>query len=52
VIDRSYPPVDVVEAHRYSESRQARGKLVFLVAEELAAEKAESSLHKADRPMG
>ncbi len=52
VIDRSYPLADAVEAHRYSESRRARGKLVLVVNEKLAAEKAESALHKANRPMG
>ena len=52
VIDCSYPLADAVEAHRYSESRRARGKLVLVVDEKFAAEKAESSLHKADRPVG
>lgn len=52
VIDRSYPLADTMEAHRYSESRRARGKLVLVVDEKLAAEKAESALHKANRPMG
>ena len=52
MIDRSYPLADAVEAHRYSESRRARGKLVLLVDEKLAVEKAESTLHKANGPVG
>jgi NADPH:quinone reductase-like Zn-dependent oxidoreductase len=52
VIDRSYPLADAVEAHLYSESRRARGKIVLVVDEKLAAKKAESALHKANRPMG
>jgi NADPH:quinone reductase-like Zn-dependent oxidoreductase len=37
VIERSYPLADAVEAHRRSESRRARGKLILVVDEELAA---------------
>jgi NADPH:quinone reductase-like Zn-dependent oxidoreductase len=37
VIDRTYPLIDAAEAHRYSETRRARGKLVLVVDEELAA---------------
>jgi NADPH:quinone reductase-like Zn-dependent oxidoreductase len=36
VIERSYPLADAVEAHRRSESRRARGKLILVVDEELA----------------
>ena len=52
VIDRLYPLADAATAHRYSESRRARGKLVLVVDEKLAAEKAGSTLNKANRPMG
>ncbi len=52
VIDRTYPLADAEAAHRLSESRRARGKIVLVVDEKLAAEKAESALHKANRPMG
>jgi NADPH:quinone reductase-like Zn-dependent oxidoreductase len=38
VIDCSYPFSDAVAAHRYSESRRVRGKLVLLVDEHLSAE--------------
>ena len=37
VIERAYPLADAAEAHRRSESRRARGKLVLVVDEELAA---------------
>ena len=52
VIERSYPLADAAAAHRRSESRRVRGKLVLIVDEKLAAEKAESTLHKANRPVG
>ena len=52
MVDRSYPLADAVQAPRYGESRRARGKLVLVVDEKLSAEKAESALHKANRPMG
>jgi NADPH:quinone reductase-like Zn-dependent oxidoreductase len=32
VIDRVYPLADLVEAHRYSETQRARGKIVVRVA--------------------
>ena len=35
IIDKYYPFADAVEAHRYSETKRARGKLVLLVNEEL-----------------
>jgi len=35
IIDKYYPLADAVEAHRYSETKRARGKLVLLVNEEL-----------------
>ncbi len=35
VIDRYYALTDAVEAHRYSETKRARGKLVLLVNEKL-----------------
>ena len=37
VIEHAYPLADAAEAHRRSESRRARGKLVFVIDEELAA---------------
>ena len=37
VIESSYPLADAAEAHRRSESRRSRGKLVLVVDEELAA---------------
>ena len=37
VIERSYPLADAAEAHRRSESRRSRGKLVLVVDEKLAA---------------
>lgn len=52
VVDGSYPLADATTAHHRSESRRARGKLVLVVDEKLAAEKAESALDKANRPMG
>jgi len=52
VIARSYPLADAVEAHHLSESRRARGKLVLVVDEKLAAKRGESTLYKANRPMG
>jgi NADPH:quinone reductase-like Zn-dependent oxidoreductase len=42
VIDRSYPLSDAAAAHRYSESRRVRGKLVLVVDERLASASAES----------
>ncbi|HJQ27719.1 MAG TPA: zinc-binding dehydrogenase, partial [Rubrobacter sp.] len=36
VIDRSYPLSEATTAHRYSESRRVRGKLVLVVDEQLA----------------
>lgn len=36
VIDRTYPLADVAEAHRYSETQRARGKIVLLVDQDLA----------------
>jgi NADPH:quinone reductase-like Zn-dependent oxidoreductase len=41
VIDRTYPLSDAAAAHRYSESRRARGKLVLIVDERLAEASAE-----------
>jgi len=40
VIDRSYGLSDAVEAHRYSETQRARGKILLLVDEDLAATRA------------
>ena len=37
VVDRSYPLPDAAAAHLYSESKRARGKLVLVVDERLAA---------------
>ena len=37
VVDRSYPLSDAAAAHRYSESKRTRGKLVLVVDEWLAA---------------
>lgn len=42
VIDWSYPLSDAAAAHRYSESRRVRGKLVLIVDERLAEASAES----------
>ena len=42
VIDRTYPLSDAATAHRYSESRRVRGKLVLIVDERLAEASAES----------
>jgi NADPH:quinone reductase-like Zn-dependent oxidoreductase len=52
VIERSYPLADAVEAHRLSESRRARGKIVLVVDEKLAARGAESAPDRANRPVG
>ena len=52
VIERSYPLADAAEAHRLSESRRARGKLVLIVDEKLAAGRAESAPDRANRPVG
>ncbi len=43
VIERAYPLADAAEAHRRSESRRARGKLVLVVDEELAAAGSETA---------
>ena len=40
VVDRGYPLADAAAAHRHSESRRARGKLVLVVDEKLADKKA------------
>lgn len=40
VIERRYPLAEAVAAHRHSESRRARGKLVLIVDERLAASRA------------
>ena len=42
VIDRGYSLSEAVEAHRYSESRRVRGKLVLVVDGQLASASAES----------
>ena len=42
IIDRSYPLVAAADAHRYSESRRVRGKLVLVVDERLASARAGS----------
>ena len=42
VVDRSYPLSDAVAAHRYSESKRTRGKLILVVDERLAAASAKS----------
>lgn len=52
VVDRSYPLADAATAHRCSESRRTRGKLVPVVDEKLTAEKVESTLYRANRPVG
>ena len=52
VIEHSYALADAATAHRRSESRRARGKLVLVVDEKLAARKVESTLYKANHPMG
>jgi NADPH:quinone reductase-like Zn-dependent oxidoreductase len=41
VVDRSYPLSEAASAHRYSESRRVRGKLVLVVDERLASASAE-----------
>jgi NADPH:quinone reductase-like Zn-dependent oxidoreductase len=41
IIDRSYPLSDAASAHRYSESRRVRGKLVLVVDERLTSTFAE-----------
>ena len=43
VIERAYPLADAAEAHRHSESRRARGKIVLVVDEELAATGSETA---------
>ena len=43
VIERSYPLADAAEAHRLSESRRARGKIVLILDERLANERPGSS---------
>jgi NADPH:quinone reductase-like Zn-dependent oxidoreductase len=40
IIDRSYGLSDAAEAHRYSETRRARGKILLLVDEDLATTRA------------
>lgn len=42
VVDRSYVLADAVEAHRYSESKRVRGKLVLVVDAQLAGQQATS----------
>lgn len=42
IIDRSYPLSDATRAHRYSESRRVRGKLVLVVDEQQASRDAGS----------
>ena len=51
VIDRSYPLHEAAAAHRYSESRRVRGKLVLIVDERLAEASAES-ISPGDVPGG
>ena len=52
VIDRLYPLSDAEAAHRRSESRRARGKLVLVVDEKLAARRSESDLERVNRSVG
>lgn len=42
VIDQNYPLCDAIAAHRYSESRRVRGKLILVVDERLAVASAKS----------
>ena len=52
VIDRSYPLAEAAEAHRYSESRRARGKIILVVDRELADARATSGPARSNRPVG
>ena len=51
VIDCSYPLHDAATAHRYSESRRVRGKLVLVVDEQLAGTEA-GSFSTGEVPVG
>ncbi len=52
VVDRSYPLAAAATAHRRSEGRRTRGKLVLVVDEKLAAQRAEPAPDRANRPVG
>ena len=51
VVDRTYPLSDAASAHRYSESRRVRGKLVLVVEERLASARA-GSVSPGESPGG